>query len=142
MHPWGGLFRAFGGEGAKLPLPQREIACSRKTCDVLKSMEKIPALQELMRRYVEHYSPVSLRDAQTFFGLPQKTLTPFLEHWARDAFSYGEQTYFTAGQTLEENAQMPQVLFLAGFDQYYLVMQGGQSDFASSVTIKNIYNKR
>ena len=138
LHPWGGLFRALA--------EKREIAYTATGNRVFtklapfEPLEKIPALQELMRRYVECYAPVSLRDAQTFFGLPQKALAPFLEHWARESFTYGEQTYFTAGQTLSENAEMPQALFLAGFDQFLLGYRKADNPILLKSTIKNIYN--
>ena len=138
LHPWGGMFRALAEKG--------EIAYTATGNRVFtklspfEPMEKIPALQELMRRYVENYAPVSLRDAQTFFGLAQKTLAPFLEHWARESFTYGEQTYFTAGQALSENAEMPQALFLAGFDQFLLGYRKADNPILLKSTIKNIYN--
>ena len=138
LHPWGGLFRAMAEQG--------EIAYTATGNRVFtklapfEPLEKVSALQELMRRYVEHYAPVSLRDAQTFFGLPQKTLAPYLEHCAKESFDFGGQTYFTAGQTLCENAAMPQVVFLAGFDSFLLGYRKADNPILLKSTIKNIYN--
>lgn len=138
LHPWGGLFRAMAEKG--------EIAYTANGNRVFTKLvpfeprEKIAALQELMQRYVEHYAPVSLRDAQTFFGLPQKTLAPYLEHCAKESFTYNDQTYFTAGQTLAEGAAMPQVVFLAGFDQFLLGYRKADNPILLKSTIKNIYN--
>lgn len=138
LHPWGGLFRAMAEQG--------EIAYTATGNRVFTKLtpfepsEKVPALQELMKRYVAHYAPVSLRDAQTFFGIPQKTLAPYLEHCAKDSFVFGDQTYFTAGQTLREDASMPQVVFLAGFDQFLLGYRKADNPVLLKSTIKNIYN--
>ncbi|MCE5189022.1 MAG: winged helix DNA-binding domain-containing protein [Eubacteriales bacterium] len=138
LHPWGGLFRAMAEKG--------EIAYTATGNRVFTRLapfeprEKVPALQELMYRYVEHYGPVSLRDAQTFFGIPQKTLAPYLEHCARDSFSFREQTYYTAGQTLPEDAIMPQVLFLAGFDPMLMGYRKAENPILLKNTIKSIYN--
>ena len=130
LHPWGRAGSAQWRKRAKLPTRQTETACSRSSLRLSRA-KKIAALQELMQRYIEHYAPVSLRDAQTFFGLPQKTLAPYLEHCAKDSFTFGEQTYFTAGQTLGEGAAMPQVVFLAGFDQFLLgYRKADKSDLA------------
>ncbi len=138
LHPWGGLFRAMAEKGEIA-----YIATGNRVFTKLapfEPREKIAALQELMQRYIEHYAPVSLRDAQTFFGLPQKTLTPYLEHCAKESFAFGEQTYFTAGQTLREDAAMPQVVFLAGFDQFLLGYRKADNPILLKSTIKNIYN--
>jgi len=138
LHPWGGLFRALAEKG--------EIAYTANGNRVFtrlapfEPLEKVPALQELMRRYVANYAPVSLRDAQTFFGIPQKTLGPYLEHCAKESFAFNEQTYFTAGQSLPEGAELPQVLFLAGFDQLLLGYRKADNPILLKSTIKNIYN--
>lgn len=138
LHPWGGLFRAMAEKG--------EIAYTARGNRVFtklapfEPLDKVPALQELMRRYLENYAPVSLRDAQTFFGIPQKTLAPYLEHCAKESFTYNDQTYFTAGQTLPEGAAIPQVVFLAGFDQLLLGYRKADNPILLKSTIKDIYN--
>ena len=138
LHPWGGLFRAMAEKG-ELAYKATGNRVFTKLAPMA-PLEKVPALQELMRRYVEQYAPVSLRDAQTFFGLPQKTLAPYLQHCARESFDFGTQTYFTAGQTLAPDAAMPKAVFLAGFDQLLLGYRKADNPILLKSTIKNIYN--
>lgn len=138
LHPWGGLFRALAEKGEIAYTATGNRIFTRLS--PFEALEKVPALQELMRRYVAHYAPVSLRDAQTFFGLPQKTLAPYLEHCAKESLVFNEQTYFTAGQSLLEGVEMPQVLFLAGFDQLLLGYRKADNPILLKSTIKNIYN--
>ena len=55
-------------------------------------------------------------------------------------FSFGEQAYFTAGQTLHEDAVLPQAVFLAGFDQFLLGYRKADNPILLKSTIKSIYN--
>ena len=138
LHPWGGLFRAMAENG--------EIAY---TADGNRLLTKLPllhpmgeeeALDELMRRYLMHYAPVSLRDAQTFFGLPQRRLKELIECTAQNSITHNGQTYYTMGQTLPNGAQMPHVVFLAAFDQLLLGYRKTENPILPEVCIKSVYN--
>ena len=138
LHPWGGLFRAMAEKG--------EIAYTADGNRLFtrlhphEPMGEEEALAELMRRYLLHYAPVSLRDAQTFFGLPQKRLKELLEHTAQDSFTHNGQTYFTMGQTLPNGTQMPHVVFLAAFDQMLLGYRKTENPILPESCIKSVYN--
>lgn len=138
LHPWGGLFRAMAEKG--------EIAYTADgnrvftQLDPLEPMGEEAALKELMQRYLMHYAPVSLRDAQTFFGLTQKKLKDLLEKTATESFSFNGQTYYTMGQTLPLEAQMPNMLFLAAFDQMLLGYRKTENPILAEARIKAVYN--
>jgi len=138
LHPWGGLFRAMAEKGEIAYTADGNRVFTR--LDPLEPMEEQTALKALMRRYLEHYAPVSLRDAQTFFGLPQRQLKTLLEQTAGDSFSFGGQTYFTMSQTLPAETQMPQVVFLAAFDQMLLGYRKTENPILPQDRIKTIYN--
>ena len=138
FHPWGGIFRAMAENG--------EIAYTSDGNRVFTRLlpftplEKPDALQELMRRYIRHYGPVSLRDAQTFFGIPQRELKSLLELTAEETVSIGKDTYYFMPRGLPEGADMPEVIFLAGFDQLLLGYRKTENPFLPPEQIKRVYN--
>lgn len=138
LHPWGGLFRAMAEKG--------EIAYTADGNRVFTQLDPLEptgeeaALKELMQRYLVHYAPVSLRDAQTFFGLTQKKLKDLLEKTAAESFSFNGQSYYTMGQALPLEAQMPNVLFLAAFDQMLLGYRKTENPMLPKEQIKAVYN--
>ncbi len=138
LHPWGGLFRAMAEKGEIAYTPDGNRVFTR--LEPVEPMEEDAALAELMRRYLRHYSPVSLRDAQTFFGLPQKRLKALLEQTAEDTVTFGKNTYFAINQSLPDDAQIPRVVFLAAFDQLLLGYRKTENPFLPEGTIKQIYN--
>ncbi|MEA4869753.1 MAG: crosslink repair DNA glycosylase YcaQ family protein [Christensenella sp.] len=138
LHPWGGLFRAMAEKGEIAYTAGGNRVFTR--LDPLAPMEEEAALREMMLRYVTHYAPVSLRDAQTFFGLPQRKLKCLLELTATQDLSFQGQTYFTMGQRLPADAAMPDVLFLAGFDQMLLGYRKNENPILPQERIKSVYN--
>ena len=138
LHPWGGLFRAMAEKGEIAYTADGNRVFAR--LDPLEPIGEEVALKELMQRYLVHYAPVSLRDAQTFFGLTQKKLKDLLEKTATESFSFNEQTYYTMGQTLPLEAQMPNVLFLAAFDQMLLGYRKTENPMLPKDQIKAVYN--
>ncbi len=138
LHPWGGLFRGMAEKGEIAYMPDGNRVFTR--LDPITPMEEEQALSELVLRYLNGYAPVSLRDAQTFFGIPQKRLKVILERTSTESFSFRNQTYFTTGQKLLADAGMPAVVFLAGFDQLLLGYRKTENPFLPQDAIKKIYN--
>ncbi len=138
LHPWGGLFRAMAEKGEIAYTPDGNRVFTRLS--PAEPIAEEAALAQLMRRYLAHYAPVSLRDAQTFFGLPQRRLKALLEQTAEDSFAFQNQTYFTLGQTLPQDAALPPVLFLAAFDQLLLGYRKTENPILPENTIRQIYN--
>lgn len=138
FHPWGGIFRALAEKGEIAYTSDGNRVFTR--LKPLTPMEKDEALRELMRRYVKHYGPVTLRDAQTFFGMPQRELKALLEQTAGESVSIGKDAYFYMPDELPEGADMPQALFLAGFDQLLLGYRKTDNPFLPPEHIKRVYN--
>jgi len=138
FHAWGGLFRAMAEHG--------EVAYTSDGNRVFTKlapftpMDEQTALEAMVRRYLLHYGPVTLRDAQTFFGRPQRELKPILERNAQETILFGNQTYFSAGQKPPQSADMPGVVFLAGFDPLLLGYRKTENPFLSKEHVKQIYN--
>ncbi len=138
FHAWGGLFRAMAEHGEIAYTSDGNRMFTRLT--PFEPLDEQAALETMMRRYLLHYGPVSLRDAQTFFGRTQRELKPVLERTASESFTVGKQTFFTAGQSLPINAEMPNVVFLAGFDPLLLGYRKTENPFLPKEHIKRVYN--
>ena len=138
FHPWGGVFRAMAENGEIAYTSDGNRVFTRLA--PIEPLEKGEALKELMRRYVAHYGPVTLRDAQTFFGIPQRELKALLEQTAGESVSIGKDVYYFTPFELSEGAEVPQVLFLAGFDQLLLGYRKTENPFLPPEHIKRVYN--
>ncbi len=138
FHPWGGVFRALAENGEIAYTSDGNRAFTRLA--PLVPMEKDEALRELMRRYIRYYGPVTLRDAQTFFGMPQRELKALLEQTAGESATIGKDTYYYQSDILPEGAETPDVVFLAGFDQLLLGYRKTENPFLPIEHIKRVYN--
>lgn len=138
FHAWGGLFRAMAecGEIAYASDGNRMFTRLKPFAP----LDEAAALEEMMRRYLLHYGPVSLRDAQTFFGRTQRALRPVLERCAAETATAGRTTYYSAGQALPDGADMPGVVFLAGFDPLLLGYRKTENPFLPAEHVKRVYN--
>ncbi len=138
FHAWGGLFRAMAehGEIAYSSGGNREFV----RLEPFEPMERHAALTELMRRYAAHYGPVTLRDAQTFFGMPQRTVAPYLAAAANERFTIGNREYYAAQTALAPDAAVPPVVFLAGFDPLLLGYRKTENPFLPEGLVKRVYN--
>lgn len=138
FHAWGGLFRAMAehGEIAYSSGGNREFV----RLEPFKPMEKHAALTELARRYAAHYGPATLRDAQTFFGMPQKAIAPYLAAAATERFTIGSREYYASNMVLATGAAVPPVVFLAGFDPLLLGYRKTENPFLPEGLIKRVYN--
>ena len=138
FHPWGGIFRAMAENGEIAYTSNGNRVFTR--LEPLVPMEKCKALPELIRRYIQHYGPVTLRDAQTFFGIPQRELKALLEQTAGETVSIGKDVYYFMPSELPERTETPEVLFLAGFDQLLLGYRKTENPFLPAEHIKRVYN--
>jgi len=138
FHPWGGLLRALAERGALAYAAAGDRVVTR-----LRPFEPMPegdALSEMVRRYIRHYGSVSLRDAQTFFGRPQRALAGLLKREAEETIEFGGATYYCAGNTLPVDARTPAVVFLAGFDPLLMGYRKTENPILSATYVKRVYN--
>ncbi len=138
FHPWGGVFRALAENGEIAYTSDGNRVFTR--LEPMVPIDKGDAMPELMRRYILHYGPVTLRDAQTFFGMPQRELKALLEQTAGGTATIGKDTYNYQSDILPEGAETPDVIFLAGFDQLMLGYRKTENPFLPMEHIKRVYN--
>lgn len=138
LHPWGGLFRGMAERG--------EIAYAAEgnrlfvRLEPFTPMEKDEAFAEMTRRYLAHYGPATLRDAQTFFGVPQRALKSCLERAAGEAVSIGKDVYYCSPGQAEPIEDVPDAVFLAGFDPLLMGCRKTENPFLPRDLVKRVYN--
>lgn len=138
FHPWGGLLRALAERGELAYAAGGDRVVTR--LKPFEPMDEKDALSEMVRRYLRHYGPVSLRDAQTFFGRPQRALAELLRREADEAFAFGGSMYYCAGNKLPTDARMPAVVFLAGFDPLLMGYRKTENPILPTAYVKRVYN--
>lgn len=138
FHPWGGVFRALAENGEIAYTSDGNRVFTRLA--PLTPLERGDAMRELARRYIRHYGPVTLRDAQTFFGIPQRELKALLEQTASETVSIGKDVYYFMPSELPKGMEVPEVIFLAGFDQLLLGYRKTENPFLLMEHIKRVYN--
>ena len=145
FNPWGGMiaelanigvlaFRADMLDGIHPDETKRYRLLSPFT-----PIEENAARLELMRRYLTHYGPVTLRDAAYFFHWTQGEAKALLAHLPVQSGTCEGRTYFWLGDAPADSA-MPQVRLLAGFDPLMLGYRKEDNPFLPSEHLRGIFN--
>ena len=134
--PWGGLIRALCESGQICHKVQEEKAYM--LCPAFEPMEEYPARLELARRYFTHYGPATVKDAAYFFGTTQTRIKECLPDLNAEETLFGGKRYYHISTSPTD--QMPNILFLAGFDQFLLGYDKKESLILSGDHLREIYN--
>lgn len=137
FHSWGGVMAELAQVGAVGLKVQAEKAYRRLT--PFTPMAEHEAGQEMLRRYLTHYGPATLRDAAYFFHEPQRNIRQWLEGLpvervrceGRDDFYMNEQP---------TPAQAPSCVFLAGFDPLMMGYRKEESPFLPTEHVRKIFS--
>ena len=136
--PWGGTIRALCEAGILCHKVQEKKAFA--LCPTFVPMEREKAEVELARRYFTHYGPASVKDAAYFFGTTQKQVKCWLNQLPVRTVQYGEKTlFFIPGEKLIVR-DIPDCLFLAGFDPLMLGYDKRDNPFLPQEHIREIFN--
>lgn len=102
-------------------------------------VEETAARLELLRRYLTHYGPVTLRDAAYFFHWTQGEIKALLEELPVQSVSFEGRDYFYLGCT-PVAASLPEVRLLAGFDPLMLGYRKEDNPFLPNEHLRGIFN--
>lgn len=136
--PWGGIIRALCESGRICHKVQETKAY--QLCPDFVPMEEESARLELLRRYFTHFGPATVRDAACFFGATQKELKVLMKQLPLSDVTVDGRTYFHLEQELPI-CDLPQCLFLAGFDQLMLGYEKKESLFLPQVHLREIFSR-
>lgn len=135
--PWGGGMRALCERGFL------NYAVQEKKAFVLSPpytpMATPDAEREMVRRYLAHYAPATLRDMAYFFGWPQTKCRAILRELPHESAAVDGRDYVWSGD-LPTDCAIPRVLFLAGFDQLMLGYRKEDSLYLPPAHLRGIFN--
>ena len=135
--PWGGIIRALCEAGRICHKVQERKAY--QLCPAFEPMAEKPARLELAKRYFGSFGPATVRDAAYFFGTTQAKVKSWLKQLPVSETSLDGKSYFYIDSGLP-NGELPECLFLAGFDQLMLGYEKSESLFLPKEHMRDIFN--
>ncbi|WP_449457257.1 DNA glycosylase AlkZ-like family protein [Streptococcus suis] len=134
FNAWGGLFR-YMVERGEVYQEYGAKRFHRLTDFQLLSREK--AELEIARRYFAGFGPVSLADARYYFKENKSTVLKWMKQLDLKTLEVAGEERFYLGEL--EEAELPDCLFIAGFDQLLLGYEKKANPFFNPKYIRNIY---
>ena len=135
--PWGGTIRALCEAGRICHKVQEKKAY--QLCPAFDPMAEEPARLELARRYFTHFGPATIKDAAYFFGTTHTKVKSWLKQLPVTETVVDGKSYFYIDNGLPVG-NLPDCLFLAGFDQLMLGYEKTESLFLSKEHMRVIFN--
>ena len=135
--PWGGTIRALCEVGRICHKVQEKKAY--QLCPAFAPMAEEPARLELARRYFTHFGPATVKDASYFFGTTQTNVKSWLKKLPVTETSLDGKSYFYIDNDLPAG-NLPDCLFLAGFDQLMLGYEKTENLFLPNEHMRDIFN--
>ena len=135
--PWGGTIRALCEAGRICHKVQEKKAY--QLCPAFEPMTENKARIELARRYFTHFGPASIKDASYFFGTTQAKVKSWLKQLPVTETTLDGKSYFCIDNGLPAG-NVPDCLFLAGFDQLMLGYEKTESLFLPEEHMRDIFN--
>ena len=134
--PWGGIIRALCETGRICHKVQEKKAY--QLCPAFEPMAENKARIELARRYFTHFGPATIKDAAYFFGTTQTKVKSWLKQLPVIETSLDGKSYFYIDSGLPAG-ELPDCLFLAGFDQLMLGYEKTESLFLPKEHMRDIW---
>ena len=135
--PWGGIIRALCEAGRICHKVQEKKAY--QLCPSFEPMAEEPARLELARRYFTHFGPATIKDAAYFFGTTQTKVKYWLQQLPVTETTLDGKSYLYIDNDLP-SGELPECLFLAGFDQLMLGYEKTESLFLPREHMRDIFN--
>ena len=145
FNPWGGMIAELANIGVlafrvdMLDAVRPDETKRYRLLSPFTPIEENAARLELLRRYLTHYGPVTLRDAAYFFHWTQGEIKALLVQLPVQSDVCEGRTYFWPGDAPADSA-MPQVRLLAGFDPLMLGYRKEDNPFLPSEHLRGIFN--
>jgi len=137
FNPWGGTIRALCETGRICHKVQEKKAY--QLCPPFKPMEAEAAQLELARRYFTHFGPAAIKDAACFFGTTQTKVKTWLKQLPVTETIFDGKSYFFIDAQVAV-CELPECLFLAGFDQLMLGYEKRENLFLPEEHMRDIFN--
>ena len=141
FNAWGGLIRLLAVRGH---ICQEAMDPGRyRLCPPFESMEREKAAFVLAMRYFTHFGPASLRDASYYFQKPQAQMKRIMDQLPLRQTMVDGMVRYDLPEEGEESVlpDIPDILFLAGFDQLLLGFQKKANSFLPARHLRGIFTK-
>lgn len=138
FHPWGGGLRELCERGFA-----NYVVCEEKTltsCPPFTPLSREDAALALARRYFTHYAPATVHDAMYFFHAPAREVTRCLSQLPVTSFTLDGRTYFSLGGAPSNVPDIPDCVFLAGFDPFVLGYEKKESLILSPAHLRRVFS--
>ncbi len=135
---WGGTLRYLAETGQITHKLGTDKAF--RICPPFTPMEEEPARLELARRYFAHYGPATLRDAACFFGKPQREVKGWMARLPLEHAQADGKDCFWIDDGRTDWPEVPDCLFLAGFDQLMLGYLKTESIFLPQEYMREVFS--
>lgn len=138
FNPWGGCIRTLCERGFMNYVVQEKkaFACS----PAFEPMETSDAELEIVTRYFRSYGPASIRDGAYYFGWSQSKLKSYMKQLPLRNISLNGIDYYYLDSLEADYPDIPEVIFLAGFDQLMLGYRKEESIFLPPEHLRGIFN--
>lgn len=136
--PWGGGIRELCERGFI-----NGKACSEKEYVICPLYEPLPDDEaELiqMKRYFENFAPASLRDAAYYFGYTLSKTKALMMRLPLSVVVCNGTEYFYMGDIADGVSDIPECLFLSGFDQLMLGYKKEENLFMPTEYLRSVFN--
>lgn len=139
FHPWGGGIRELCERGFLHYAAQEEKVF--RLSPVVVPLEQERAELELARRYFTNFAPATIHDAMYFFRVSAARVKKWLEQLPVHAVVCEGKNYYyiEAGHCF--NGNIPDCLYLAGFDQLMLGYEKKESLYLRPEDMHRIFNR-
>lgn len=138
FNSWGGTLRALCESGRLCNVVQEKKAF--QLCSEFEPMDELSARLEMARRYFKNLGPATIRDAAYFFGITQAQVKKWLSALDVRSFDFDGKTYFYIDRDTSNLSDMPDCIFLAGFDQLMLAYRKEENPFLPNEYLRNIFS--
>lgn len=136
--PWGGGIRELCERGfINYTVKEKKEYCISPD---FSPMKKSDAEIELARRYFTNFGPATIHDAQYFFKTTAAKIKQWIEVLPVESFDCENKTYYFINNGKTYNDDIPECIFLAGFDQLMLGYEKKESLFLKPENLRGIFN--
>jgi len=138
FEPWGGGVRELCGRGfMNYVVQEKKAFCLAAPYVPMRDEE---AQLEIARRYFAHYGPATVHDAMYFLGAKQAEVKAWMRKLPLECVDCEGKTYYDLRGGMRYDREIPECLFLAGFDQLMLGYQKRESLYLASEHLRGIFN--
>lgn len=139
FNAWGGLVRFLAVKGH---ICQEATGPGRyRLCPPFERMDHEQASLVLARRYFTHFGPASLQDASYYFQKPRGQIQRMMDRLTLRQTRVDGVAHYDLPREEGENRlpEIPDILFLAGFDQLLLGFQKKTNPFLPARHLRDIF---